>query len=256
MVGGERGELIDAAGAARVGGVLVIGDSLTFHGPVGPELLTHRDLWPSRLARSLDRPVEVVARQGWTARDAWWALTRDPRVYSVLVPGSAAVVLAVGNMDQLPASLPTYLREGMSYLRPGWVRRPARRAYGWAHPRVVRVTRGRMRVLPQRATDAYLTSCVAALRALHPGLVVVGVVPPGWSSRYQGAPDWTHPAAVAAARAWGRREGVPLLDLDAVTAPAVGTDRLNPDGMHWGWDIHAAVADRADIVLRPLLATR
>ncbi len=235
-------------------GVLVIGDSLTFYGPAGPELLTHPQLWPVRLGHHLDRPVEVVARQGWTARDAWWALTRDPRVYSLLLPASAAVVLAVGNMDQLPASLPTYLREGLSYLRPGGVRRRARRVYGWAHPRVVGVTRGGLRVLPQRATDAYLSRSVAALRVLRPGLVVVGVVPPGWSSPYQGSPSWTHPGAVAAARAWGRREGVPMLDLDAIVAPAVGTADLNPDGMHWGWQVHAAVAEGAHRLLGPLLA--
>src|SRR4051812_43190966 len=114
--------------------VLVIADSLAFHGPRQPELLTHSALYPNVLARELGAEVDVVARLGWTARDAWWALTRDPAVYSVLLPRADAVVLGVGGMDQLPASLPTYLREGISYLRPGWVRRPVRSAFHHIHP--------------------------------------------------------------------------------------------------------------------------
>src|SRR5205085_1356183 len=98
--------------------VLVLTDSLAFHGPERGELLTEPRIWPNVLARALPGAVDVVARRGWTARDAWWALTRDPQVYSVLLPRADVVVLAVGGMDYLPALLPTYLREGIPYLRP------------------------------------------------------------------------------------------------------------------------------------------
>lgn len=205
------------------------------------------------LAASLGRPVDVVARQGWTARDAWWALTGDPRVYSLLLPQAQVVVLAVGNMDQLPAILPTYLREGLSYLRPGWLRRGAKRAFWAVHPRAVRITRGPLRVLPQRATDAYLSRCVRALRSLRPDLVVIGVLPPGHDSPYYGRVTSTHPPAVAAARAWAAREGVPLVDLDAVVAPFLGGPAMNPDGMHWGWPVHQRVAGAMHDVISPLL---
>jgi hypothetical protein len=50
-----------------------------------------------------------------------------------------------------------------------------------------------------------------------------------------------HPAAVAAARAWGRREGVPMVDVSAIAARHLAGGRCNPDGMHWGWDCHAEV---------------
>ena len=234
--------------------VFVIADSLAFHGPTQPELLTHPKLYPNVLARELGADVDVIARLGMTARDAWWALSKDPYVYSVLLPRADAVVLAVGNTDQLPASLPTYLRDGIAYLRPGWVRRRARLAYHRAHPHVVRATGGRLRVLPQRATDHYLTRCVDALRYYRPALPIVGVVPPPYTAEYHGGVSRPHVAAVAAAKAWGERTGVPLVDLDAIVTPHLGTGRMNPDGMHWSWELHEqvgrALADRlAGLVL-------
>jgi diglucosylglycerate octanoyltransferase len=115
--------------------VLVFGDSLTFHGPAGPVPLADPRLFPNVLAAALQRSAtwaaadscrvraDVVARLGWTARDAWWALTKDPVVATVLAPRASALVLAVGQMDQLPAAVPTYLRDGIAYLRPGGLRR-------------------------------------------------------------------------------------------------------------------------------------
>lgn len=123
--------------------VLVLADSLAYHGPERAELLTEPRLWPNLLADQLRRPVEVVARQGWTARDAWWALTKDPRVYSLLLPAAEAVVLAVGSMDQLPVAMPTYLRDGVGYLPSERLRDAARRTYLVVNPAIVRRTGGR-----------------------------------------------------------------------------------------------------------------
>lgn len=222
--------------------VLVVADSLAFHGPTSPELLTHPGLYPNVLARLLGAEADVVAGLGWTARDAWWALTKNPYVYSVLLPRADAVVIGVGGSDHLPASLPTYLKEGIAYLRPGPLRRAVRRTYHAAHPHVVRATGARMRVLPQRATDAYLTRCVQGLRHFRPGVPVVAMVPPPYDSRYHGGVTRLHAPAVAAARAWGARLDVPLVDADAIVTPYLVAGRLNPDGMHWPWEVHAEMA--------------
>lgn len=232
--------------------LLVIGDSLCYHGPDRGELLTEPRLWGNLAAHQLGLAVEVVARQGWTARDAWWALTKDPRVYSLLLPRAAAVLLAVGNMDQLPAAVPTYLREGLGYLPGRRLRGAARRTYLAAHPAAIRLLRGPFRVLPQRATDAYLTRAVTALRTVRPGLAVLGVVPPAWRSRYYPSTR-THPAAVAAARAWGARCQVPLVDWERAIAPHVPAG-LNPDGLHWGWAAHQSVATATVEAVRAVLA--
>jgi len=230
--------------------VLVLGDSLAFHGPSQRELLTHPGLFPNVLGRLLDAEVDTVARLGWTARDAWWAVTRDPYVYSVLLPRADVVVLAVGGMDQLPASLPTYLRHGLDYLRPGSVRRRVKKAFHVATPYVVRATGGRMRALPQRATLHYLDRTVDAIRATHPGKQVVGIVPPPFDAEYYGHVTSTHAPAVEAHRAWGRRKGVPLADLHLVVGPHLEAGDSNPDGMHFSWSAHEDVAKALAEVIR------
>ena len=230
--------------------VLLLADSLAFHGPARSELLTHPGLWGSRLAAETGREVDVVARLGWTARDGWWAVTKDPYVYSVLLPRAAAVVVSLGNADMLPVSLPPYLREGLAHLRPPALRRAARRAYFAAHPHVVRATGGRRRTLPQALTDHYLSRVVGGVRHFHPEAVVVGVVPPPFDAAAHAHRSVTQPPAAAAARAWGLREGVPLVELDRVVAPHLAAGTLNPDGMHWSWEVHAEVAAETARVLR------
>jgi diglucosylglycerate octanoyltransferase len=221
--------------------VLVVADSLAFHGPRQPELLTDPRLYPNVMARLLGASADVVARRGWTARDAWWALTRDPLVYSVLLPRADAVVLAVGGMDYLPAVLPTYLREGIAYLRPPLLRRWVRAAYRAAQPAGARLTGGRWRTLPQRLTDEYLSRCVNGVRTFHPTTPVVGVLPPPHDAPSYGRVTAGHGPAVAAARRWGAREGVPMVDLPAIVTPHLRAGALNPDGMHWSWPVHAEV---------------
>jgi len=228
--------------------VLLLADSLAFHGPERVELLTHPDVYPSVLGRALDADVDVVARFGWTARDIWWAVTKDPTVYSVLLPRADAVVIGVGGMDQLPASLPTYLREGLSYVRPGWLRRAARRAYWQTHPYAVRALAGRLRVLPQAATDTYLTRTVEGIRVVRPGVPIVAMAPAPWDSIYYPVTR-THPAAHAAALAWGERMHVPMLDVDPIVLPTLSDGTANADGMHWAWSVHDAVGrGLADLV--------
>jgi hypothetical protein len=236
--------------------VLVIGDSLAFHGPEKPELLTHPDLYPNVIARELDAEVDVVARFGWTARDAWWAMTKDPTVYSILLPRADAVVLAMGGMDHLPTWLPTYLRDGLGYIRPGWLRRRVKLAFHRANPYLVRATGGRLRVLPQAATLAYLTRCVQAIRALRPGIPVIAMVPPPYDAPYYGHVTTTHEAAVTAHKEWGERLDVPLADGDEIVGRVMRDVGINPDGMHWSWPAHAAMGAEFAELIRKSAADR
>lgn len=230
--------------------VVVIADSLAFHGPERAEPLDEPRLWPNLLAERLGVQVEVFARQGWTARDAWWALSRDPRIWPLL-PKAEAVLLATGGMDKLPTALPSYLRGGFSYLPNPRARDLARKAYLAVNPAVVRLTGGPFRTLGQRQTDAYHSRCVEALRALRPDLPIAGVIVHDWASRYY-PNNRTHAAATAATIAWGEREGVVLADWAAAVAPYL-PHGLNPDGMHLGWEAHAAVAAVTADVLAPRL---
>lgn len=238
--------------------LLVLGDSLTFHGPERVEPLTDPRLWPgvatARLAERTGQPwaPDVVARLGWTARDAWWALTRDPRMWSVAVPRADALVLAVGQMDQLPAALPTWLRESIPYVRPSSVRRRVRRGYHAVSPHLVRAHRGRLRMLPQGATDHYLSRILHGVRYYRPELPVVLLGPSPWGSAAYPV-HATHLPAVAAARRWADREGVPLVELDEVVGPHLAAGRNNPDGLHWGWEVHQEVGRRVADVLEVTL---
>mgnify|MGYP001161692693 CR=1 FL=1 len=229
-------------GAAGDRHVLVLGDSLTFHGPDKHEVLTHPGLYPNVCAARLGTGVEadVLARPGWTARDAWWAITKDPRAWGVLVPRAEALVLGVGQMDHLPAALPTWLREGIPYLRPGALRRRARTVYAAAAPHVIRLTRGGLRQLPQAATDQYLSRIVQAMRHWHPDLPIALLGPsPHAAATYPS--DRHHAPAVAAARRWATAHDVGFVDLDPLVSPSLAAGTGNPDGMHWAWEVHEAI---------------
>ncbi|MBI1378616.1 MAG: SGNH/GDSL hydrolase family protein [Frankiales bacterium] len=229
----------------RVRHVLVLADSLAFHGPDGPQPPGDPRLYPNVLAASLAGPgdevrADVVARIGWTARDAWWALTKDPRVWGELVPRADAVVLGVGGMDALPASVPTFLREGIPYVRPGSLRRGVRRAYAATSPRVIRLLDGRVRQLPQAATDHYLRRVVEGIAHYRPGLPSVLLGPSPYAAATYPS-DRGHAPAAAAARRWAAAHGTGLVDPDPLVLPALRDGSANPDGLHWAWSTHEAV---------------
>ena len=231
--------------------ILLLGDSLTFHGPAQPLPLTDPRLFPNVMADALAGEVDVVARLGWTTRDAWWAMTKDPRVWSVLLPAADALVVTVGGMDHLPAAVPTYLREGIAYVRPGWLRRGVRSAYRTTSPHVIRASGGRMRQLPQAATDHYLTRIVGGARHYRPDLPVVVTAPSPYDAHVYPS-QRHHPSAVAAARRWGAHHDVPVVDLDPLVRPGLDAGENNPDGMHWGWRTHQAVGVALADALRAL----
>jgi hypothetical protein len=222
--------------------VLVLADSLSFHGPDQPHPPSDPRLYPNVMAAALgdDVRADVVARLGWTARDAWWALTKDPRVWGELVPRADALVLGVGQMDHLPAAVPTWMRDAIPYVRPGGLRRQVRRAYRVATPHVIRATGGRLRQLPQVATDHYLTRIVEAIHHYRPGIPVALLGPsphaaPSYPSHRH------HDPAVAAARRWAAAHGSGLVDLDPIVLPSLAAGTGNPDGMHWAWQVHEQI---------------
>lgn len=226
--------------------VFVLGDSLTYHGPDQAERPSDPRLWPQVMASELASTTgthsrsDLAAGLGWTARDGWWALTKDPRCWGELLPVADAVVVALGGMDQLPAAIPTYLREGIAVVRPGGLRRVVRRTYRTCAPPIMRLTGGRLRQLPQAATDRYLTRIVTAVRILRPDIPLLVLSPAPFRSRYYPTAAGHEPAR-AACREWAERERVELLDLDPLVWPGIRAGTANPDGLHWGWDTHRAV---------------
>jgi len=222
--------------------LLVLADSLAFHGPDDPMPADDPRLWPNVAAAALGGRALLFAGAGWTARDAWWALVGDPNVWASL-PKIDAVVLAVGSMDTLPSPLPTYLRTGLRYLRPDRLRRTARTAYTRAQPVLSRLTHGHPVALPPALTVRYLDDCRNALHALRPELPIYGILPATHRSAAYGRVHTGYAPTAAALADWGRRCNVPQLDLAALTREHVLGGHGNPDGMHWGWAAHTAVGE-------------
>lgn len=219
--------------------LLVIADSLAHHGPERAHPADDARIWPVLAAGALGWRCELVARIGWTSRDAWWVMTQDPRVWAA-IPHTGAVVLAVGGMDTLPSPLPTALREELRYLRPPALRRAAQR----------------LSAVPAGASAAGLAGGFAA--------AAVGALPgalPGRAARPAAGTCRPRHAALGAPQPQLRRRAFWATGSRARVAGVVGAHRGadggpegagwrarpgwagNPDGLHWGWQAHRAVAD-------------
>ncbi len=219
--------------------LLVIADSLAYYGPKGGLPADDPRIWPNMVAAELDWDVELIARIGWTCRDAYWALIGDPRVWAA-VPRAGAVVFAVGGMDTLPSPLPTALRELIRYIRPPKLRRGVRASYNWLQPKLSKL--GRPVALPPRVSVDYLEQSREALNHLRPELPVVAVLPSVHKCDAYGRVHRGRARAVKALRAWSGRTSVPLVDLGEAVRDDIESGAANPDGIHWGWAGHAAVA--------------
>lgn len=236
---GPAAESADAGDSTPRPVLLVIADSLSYFGPKGGLPADDPRIWPNLVAAELDWDVELVARIGWTCRDAYWALIGDPRVWAA-VPRAGAVVFATGGMDSLPSPLPTALRELIRYVRPPAARRVVRDGYNWLQPRLSRL--GRPVALPPRVSIDYLEQSRTSLAQLRPELPVVGVLPSVHDCEAYGRVHSGREPAVAALREWSAKTGVPLVDLAEAVRDNIFSGDANPDGIHWGWEAHTAVA--------------
>lgn len=219
--------------------LLVFADSLAHYGPTGGLPADDPRIWPNIVGAQLDWDVELIARIGWTCRDVWWAVTQDPRAWAAL-PKAGAVVLATSGMDSLPSVLPTALRELIRYLRPDWLRRGVRGGYGWVQPRFSPVARS---ALPPRLTVEYLEQTRWALDFNRPGIPIVASLPSVHIAQTYGKAHHGRHATAAAITQWGDRHAVPLVDLKAAVAEEMMSGRGNPDGIHWNFEAHQAVAE-------------
>ncbi|MEV6771635.1 diglucosylglycerate octanoyltransferase [Nocardia sp. NPDC051030] len=219
--------------------LVVIADSLSYFGPKGGLPADHPRIWPNLVAAELDWDVELVARIGWTCRDAYWALIGDPRIWAA-VPRAGAVVFATGGMDSLPSPLPTALRELIRYVRPPFARRYVRNTYNWLQPRLSHL--GFPVALPPAVSVDYLEQSRNSLVQLRPELPVIGVLPSVHQCDAYGRVHKGREPMVRAVTKWAADKSVPLVDLGEAVRDNVFNGPANPDGIHWGWDAHTAVA--------------
>ena len=219
--------------------ILILGDSLSFYGETGGLAADDARIWPNLVGAELGRDVELFARIGWTSRDIWWAITQDPRIWAA-VPHAEVLVLAFGGMDSLPSPLPTALRELIRYVRPPWLRRIVRDGYGWLQPRLSPVARP---ALPAHLTVEYLEETRGAIDFNRPGIPIVASLPSVHIADTYGRAHHGREPTVTAITEWAQRHDVPLVDLKAAVADEIMSGRGNPDGIHWNFEAHRAVAE-------------
>lgn len=219
--------------------LLVFCDSLSYYGPQGGLPADDPRIWPNIVAEQLDWDCELIGRIGWTCRDVWWAATQDPRAWAAL-PRAGAVIFATSGMDSLPSPLPTALRELIRYARPAPLRRWLRDGYGWVQPRLSPVARS---ALPPHLSVEYLEMTRGAIDFNRPGIPIVACLPSVHIASTYGHAHHGRPGTVNAITDWASGQGIPLVDLKAAVADHVLGGRGNPDGIHWNFEAHEAVAE-------------
>ncbi|MDL9935551.1 SGNH/GDSL hydrolase family protein [Gordonia sp. ABSL1-1] len=230
---------------------MVLSDSLAYYGPTGGLPANDPRIWPTLVGEKCGAPVRLFGRIGWTSRDIWWALTQDPNIWAA-VPDADVVVLAFGGMDSLPSPLPTALREQIRYLRPNGLRQIVRNGYQWVQPRASRL--GWPVALPPAVTVEYLEKIRSALAQLRPDLEILLCLPPTHASPYYGNVHSGRIPTTAAMSSWAAEHQIRCVDFYPATRDAFADDavEMNPDGIHWGFECHRAIAD---VVAEAVLCT-
>src|SRR5690606_33698412 len=153
---------------------------------------------------------------------------------------AGAVIFATGGMDSLPSPLPTALRELIRYVRPPRLRRWVRDGYGWLQPRL---SPSAGSALPPHVAVQDLEMTRGAIDFNRPGIPVVAALPSVHiPDTYGRAPHEREPTARAITR-WADEHDVALVDFKAAVEDHIMSGRGNPDGIHWNFEAHRAVAD-------------
>lgn len=240
--------------------LVVLADSLSFHGPEGPLPLTEERLYPNLLAARLHaataqvwEPV-VVAWAGWGVRELWYALQRDVHLQQQVLIGADAVVLAVGSSDTLSVGVPRPVMAVLPFVRPTELRRRLRRFIDHHHHTMVRMSAGRIRYTPVTVYRHCWRKSAEALRLFAPDAAMCAVLPAAHDGPYYAGlhPHQAELRAVTAELA--STMDLATVDLDAIVRPHLG--RMNIDGVHWSFEAHVEVADAMAEVLIAALGDR
>jgi diglucosylglycerate octanoyltransferase len=225
--------------------LVVIGDSFAFTDHEGPQLPDAPHLYPNvvagRLEGRLGRPVSltVLARPGWGVRGVWSALTKDRHVQFEVLGTADAVVVAVGSHDHVPTGHPEALTLLLPYVRPDRLRRWLRRTIHRTHPHVVRVTRGRLARTPESEFVRLFDRCLLQIRGLTRGAPTVVLGPAGQASTHYGGRNPHLARRRVLQRDIAADHGIPTVE--PVPLVRAASAELNPDGIHWPPDTHAAI---------------
>jgi hypothetical protein len=115
-----------------------------------------------------------------------------------------------------------------------------REVYGWVQPRLSPVARP---ALPAHVSVEYLELTRGAIEFNRPGIPIVASLPSVHIAETYRRAHHGREATAAAITHWAEQHHVALVDLKAAVAEHVFAGRGNPDGIHWNFEAHQAVAD-------------
>lgn len=235
--------------------LVVLGDSTAFTDDEGPQLPGHPTLYPNVLARQLEADlgrsvaVTVLARAGMTVHEALRTVTKDRHAQFDVLAGADAVVVAIGGIDHAPGGVPAVVDAVVPHLRPPGLRRWVRGRLHAAYPWIVRATRWRLRRTPAAQFDLLFDRLLLVVRGLAAGAAMVVAGPTSHRAAFYAGRHPLHPVAEAEQLAVAARHAIPGLPIWRLVEPHA--DRLNPDGIHWPAEAHAAVGAALAAVLLP-----
>ena len=97
--------------------------------------------------------------------------------------------------------------------------------------------------LPPHVSVEYLEMTRGAIDFNRPGIPFVASLPSVHIADTYGKAHHGREPTVKAISAWAAEHGIPLVDLKAAVGEEVMSGRGNPDGIHWNFEAHQAVAD-------------
>jgi len=97
--------------------------------------------------------------------------------------------------------------------------------------------------LPPRLTVEYLEQTRGAIDFNRPGIPIVASLPSVHIAETYGKAHHGRAGTVAAITDWAQRQDIPLVDLKAAVGEQIMSGRGNPDGIHWNFEAHQAVAE-------------
>jgi hypothetical protein len=97
--------------------------------------------------------------------------------------------------------------------------------------------------LPPRLSAEYLELTRGAIDFNRPGIPIVASLPSVHIAETYGNAHRGRAGTVGAITQWAQQHDIPLVDLKSAVAEHVMSGRGNPDGIHWNFEAHQAVAE-------------
>lgn len=232
----------DPGGPLRL---VVVADSTAFTGPTGPLLPDDPSLYPRVAAAAIEDAtgravaLNVLAHPGAGVRGTYYDVTKNRHTMFEMLMRADAVVLGIGSFDHAPVGVPPLFEAMVPFVMPRSARRVVRRVLRGAHPIGARLTASRLTRVPAAEFARLYDRILFEVRALSWGAPGVAIGPTSHRSAYYGHRHPQHAARSRMQADLAREHGYAVVESWPHVEPWI--EKLNPDGIHWPFESHAAI---------------